>query len=413
MSEGSPWRLTSGLVVVVLSIALIGCARSASPSPNNSDQASAGKGQDSQPPKDDIRLSPTAQAQGGIEDIVIKMANRPAMVTATGTLSVNEDRTWHVSSYLLGRVVEVDARVGDVVRAGEVLARMHSHDVHDTRAAYQQAVASLNEAEAQQTLAQKALTRAQNLFRLQAISQGQLDQANADVAKAAAMVQSSAASVQRETTHLTDVLRVPVDADPKDERAELVPIESPSRGVVLERLVSAGTVVNPGSPVFTISDVSSLWLIAAVNESDVSRVRVGQKVDISVRAFPQRVFAGTTTWLGESLDPTTRTLQVRVLVPNPDGALKPEMFVTARFASATFRPAIVIPEGALQDLNGQSVVFVQTAAETFRPRVVMTGVSQGGQVEITQGLQEGERVVIKGAYGLKSEMLKSSLSEGD
>jgi cobalt-zinc-cadmium efflux system membrane fusion protein len=413
MSNGSRWKIAAGLAVAGLSITLGGCGRLNSASSGTSDQPAATKTENAHSSKDEIRLSSAAQMQGGIEDFVVKVVNKPATVMATGSLSVNEDRTWHVSSYLLGQVVEVDAKVGDLVQAGGVLARMHSHEVHDTRAAYEQALATLNEAEAQQSLAQKALIRSQNLFGLQAISQGQLDQANADVARALAMVQSSTASVQREKTHLTEVLHVPMHADSKDERAELVPIQSPARGVVLERLVSAGTVVNPGSPVFTVSDVSSLWLIAAVNESDLSSVRVGQKVEISVRAFPQRVFTGTTTRLGESLDPTTRTLQVRVLLPNPDGALKPEMFATASFPSATFHPAIVIPEAALQDLNGQRAVFVQTGTETFRPRVVVAGVSQGGQVEITQGLRDGERVVIKGAYGLKSEMLKSSLSEGE
>jgi membrane fusion protein, heavy metal efflux system len=125
------------------------------------------------------------------------------------------------------------------------------------------------------------------------------------------------------------------------------------------------------------------------------------------------VFTGTTKWLGESLDPTTRTVQVRVLVPNPEEALKPEMFATARFTSGTFRPAIVIPEAAVQNLNGHCTVFVQTGTETFQPRVIVAGVSQNGQVEITQGLRPGDRVVIKGAYQLKSEILKSSLSGGD
>jgi membrane fusion protein, heavy metal efflux system len=400
------------LAVAGLSLILGGCARMDSAAANNSGQLSVTNVQSSHP-KDEIRLSPAAQVQGGVEDVVVKISDTPPRVTATGTLSVNDDRTWHVSSYMLGSLTEVDAKVGDMVRSGEVLARMHSHEVHDTRAAYQQSVAALDEAQTQESVAKKALTRAQNLFHLQAISSGQVDQASADLARATAMVLSSEASVEREKTHLMEVLHVPLDADPKDERAELVPIQSPAGGVVLERLVSAGTVVNPGSPVFTISDLSSLWLIAAVNESDLSKVRVGQKVEISVRAYPQRVFTGTTKWLGESLDPTTRTLQVRVLVPNPGGALKPEMFATARFTSGSFRPAIVIAEAAVQNLNGQPTVFVRTGAETFQPRVIVTGLSQGGQVEITQGLQPGDRIVIKGAYQLKSEILKSSLGEGD
>jgi cobalt-zinc-cadmium efflux system membrane fusion protein len=364
-------------------------------------------------PKDEIRLAPAAQQQGGIEALVAQTSSMPETVVANGVLAVNEDRTWHVSSYMLGRVTEADAKVGDFVEAGQVLARMHSHEVHDSRAAYQQAVAALTDADAQKALKEKALNRADRLFRLQAISQGQLEQADADLKKAEAMVASSTALVQREKTHLTEVLHVPINPDPKDERAELVPIESPSRGVVIERLASVGTVVTPGSPMFTIADVSSLWLIASVNEIDLHRVRVGRPVDIGVGAYPEHVFRGTTSWLGESLDPSTRTLQVRVLVPNPGGVLKPQMYVTANFLTSGSRPAIVIPQTALQDLNGQHVVFIQTSADTFRPRIVVPGSSHDGQVEITQGLQRGDRVIVKGSYGLKSEMLKSSLVEGE
>jgi membrane fusion protein, heavy metal efflux system len=412
MTLRSHWQLAGGLAATAVLVILASCEQRAGASQGGDKQTPAAPARPTTP-KDEIRLALAAQQHGSVEALLVQTSTMPETVVSNGVLTVNEDRTWHVSSYMLGRVTEADAKVGDSVEAGQVLARMHSHEVHDSRAAYQQAVASLTDADAQKALAEKALNRAHRLFRLQAISQGQLEQADADLQKAAAMVASSAAGVQREKTHLTEVLHVPIDANPKDERAELVPIESPSRGVVIERLASVGTVVTPGSPMFTIADVSSLWLIASVNEIDLHKVRVGQPVDISVRAYPDHVFRGTTNWLGESLDPATRTLQVRVLVPNPGGVLKPQMYVTANFVTSASRPAIVIPQSALQDLNGQPVVFVQTSADTFRPRVVVPGSSHDGQVEITQGLQEGDRVIVKGSYGLKSEMLKSSLKEGE
>jgi cobalt-zinc-cadmium efflux system membrane fusion protein len=188
MSTISQWNTVGGLAVAGLSLILGGCARMDSAAPNNSGQLSVSNVQSSHP-KDEIHLSPAAQVQGGVEDVVVKVSDTPSRVTATGTLSVNDDRTWHVSSYMLGSATEVDAKVGDMVRSGEVLARMHSHEVHDTRAAYQQSIAALRGAQTQESVAKEALTRAQNLFRLQAISSGQVDQASADLARATAMVQ--------------------------------------------------------------------------------------------------------------------------------------------------------------------------------------------------------------------------------
>jgi cobalt-zinc-cadmium efflux system membrane fusion protein len=116
--------------------------------------------------KEEIRLSPEAQAEAGIQTIIAHAAAVPETVLANGSLMPNEDRTWTVSSYSLGRVAALEAKVGDSVKAGQVLARMHSHEVHDSRAAYRQAVAALEEAKAQEAFANKAFTRAQRLLRI-------------------------------------------------------------------------------------------------------------------------------------------------------------------------------------------------------------------------------------------------------
>jgi membrane fusion protein, heavy metal efflux system len=128
-----------------------------------------------------------------------------------------------------------------------------------------------------------------------------------------------------------------------------------------------------------------------------------------VRAWADRDFKGRILRLGESLDPTTRTLQVRVLVPNPEGLLKPEMFAAVRITRSDSRPALTIPKEAVQDLNGKASVFVQTSASTFRPKPVLVGSAIGDRIEITEGLKREDRVVVAGAFGLKSEMLKSSV----
>lgn len=356
--------------------------------------------------KGDLYLDRLTQQKGGIETLIIAARNIPQVAMANGSLVTNEDRTWRVSSYFLGRVAEVSAKVGDVVKEGQILARMHSHEVHDARATYQQASAQLTETRAQESFAKKARDRAQRLFALEAISKGQLEQAEADWQKAKAVVESAQAIVNREKVHITDVLQVPLNPVPGHESAELVPVVSPARGIIMERLASIGTVVNPGSPMFTVADLSTLWLIASVNEAELGKVLVKQPVEVRVRAYPDRIFPGSVLKLGEQLDPVTRTLQVRALVSNLDEALKPEMYATAIFQEASTRPALTIPETSVQEINGQQVVFRQLSDAVFRSQVVNVGTAVNGQVEIREGLKDGDHVVVKGSYSLKSEMLK-------
>src|SRR5205823_9312441 len=133
------------------------------------------------------------------------------------------------------------------------------------------------------------------------------------------------------------------------------------------------------------------------NESDLGKLRPGQVVRIEVRAYPDREFTGRILKLGEELDPKTRTLQIRILVPNPQGLLKPEMYATANIAEGVARAVLMVPEEALQDINGVPAVFVRKSATEFEPRTVKTGRHDNGEVEIMEGLKTGEGVVIKGS----------------
>jgi cobalt-zinc-cadmium efflux system membrane fusion protein len=151
--------------------------------------------------------------------------------------------------------------------------------------------------------------------------------------------------------------------------------------------------------------------VAAVNEADLPSLRCGQNVAIEVRAWPGRKFHGQVLKLGESLDPATRTLQVRVQVPNAGGLLKPGMFATVLIDGGAGRSAMMLPGDAVQSVDGHSVVFIQTSEETFEPRTVVIGESVGGRVEISEGIKAGERIAVQGSFGLKSAMLSNLLKE--
>jgi multidrug efflux pump subunit AcrA (membrane-fusion protein) len=132
---------------------------------------------------------------------------------------------------------------------------------------------------------------------------------------------------------------------------------------------------------------------------------------VQVRAYPGREFNGRILKLGEALDKETRTLQVRVAIPNPQGLLKPEMYATAAFQQRTRRPALFVPEEAVQDINGVPAVFVRRSPTEFESRAVQTGQRTNGEVEIQDGLKPQELVVVKGSFMLKSELLKNSIKE--
>ena len=152
-------------------------------------------------------------------------------------------------------------------------------------------------------------------------------------------------------------------------------------------------------------------MLAAVPEENLGRIRSGMPAQVFVRAFEDRAFSGRLTRIGDQLDPATRTVQARILLANPRGELKPEMYATAEITAGGTGEALYVPQESLQEMNGHSIVFVASAPDKFLARAVETGPRAGGSVAILSGLSPGDNVVTRGAFLLKSEMLKSTLTE--
>lgn len=339
---------------------------------------------------------------------------------ATGRLTVNENRTWHVGAVTEGRIVKSLVNVGDMVTAGQVLARMHSHEVHEGRAEYRKAVNELARAKAAESYARQVRDRAKRLYDLKAAALEQVERAEADVRNAQAVIEQAQAELDRTRTHLVDFLQVSlseaedhptgVHTESAHGDEDLIPVKAPAAGTLLERRVSAGSVVAAAAELYTITDLGSVWMQAAVPESAIGRVRIGLPVRVTVQARPDRTFGGRVVKLGEQLDAATRTLPVRIELANPGGLLRPEMYADAEFGGGGSR-GLSIAESALQELKGQTVVFVEKSPGDYEPRAVEPGRSQDGRVAILNGLTAGEKVVVKGAFILKSQLLKKSLSE--
>lgn len=392
-------KLLLFFVLVTGLLCSIGCSKAQKPaemSPVAQDQREA---------KVDVDAKTQQQLGIVIQQAVLRSVRAP--ISSTGQLQLNEDDTWHVGAVLAGKIVSVPVRLGDIVRAGQVVALMHSHDVYDARAGRRQANVELDRLK---TLADQALrirNRTQRLLDLKAASREQMEAAETAYQSARLSVANAQAEVDKADFHLRHFLDVPLNESLSTSgELDQVPIKAPATGTVMERLANAGSVVSAGDPVITLSNLSTLWLIAAVNEADLSQVHRGQSVQISVRAYPDRKFGGKVSQLGERMDPQTRTLQVRVLVTNAQGLLKPDMFATADFSASANREAIYLPEAAIQELAGKPVVFVRSSTGSFEPHNVNTGLRADRQVEILSGLEPGTPVVVDGALLLKSQMLK-------
>lgn len=355
-------------------------------------------------------LSPEAERNIRLTTARAVYAESATLIEAPGQLAWNEDRTWSIGCVATGKVMHVYSKVGDTVKAGQVLARAHTHDVHDTQANLRSAYAEKRRAEAELELARRNRDRMKRLFEVKAVAQMQVEQSENDVKYAQENLNKARANVDREVQHLTEVLEISADIENEgqpghqhDEEKELVPVKASNDGLIVERKISVGAVVTLGQEAFVIADPESLWLIASFPESALSRLRVGAPVEIEVRAFPGRVFPGRIVRLGEAMDAQTRTLKVRVDL-KAQGVLKPEMYATVRLRSPAPSRQLTVPEGALQDANGRKLVFVKNAAGDFEARPV-EAVLDNGRVVVLAGLKENEEVAVEGSYFLKARML--------
>jgi len=190
-------------------------------------------------------------------------------------------------------------------------------------------------------------------------------------------------------------------------------LKAPIDGVIVDRKSTVGELVGKDKEIFTISDPTDLWVIADIKERDIGAVKVGQDAIFTVLAYPGDTFRGKVARIGNQVSPEARTVDVRIETNNPEGKLKPGMFADVEITTTVLRDVLVIPESALQADEDRQVVFVALSANKFERRVVKTGLRHRGRVQVLNGLKVGEKVVAEGSFVLKSEMLKSEMTEKD
>jgi cobalt-zinc-cadmium efflux system membrane fusion protein len=339
------------------------------------------------------------------------------MITATGKILVPENQIAIIGPVNEGRLVRLYAGQGSRVKKGQKLAELESPDIAQAQSDYLKALADYENARrssaAEVKLAQETYDRTKMLYEKTIAPGKNLQAAEHDLEVAKASQQSSIAGTKAALTagrrHLL-ILGLKDSAidslSNKSDLAAVFSLNSPINGIVVERNATIGATVGSDANLFKIIDISRVWIDANVFEKDLERVRYGQEVKLTVPAFPAATFTGRVILVNSVVDPDTRTVKVRTEVSNLDGRLKPDMFANVAIVTDVNRNAISVPQSAVLEDGGKSVVFVAENGG-YKKRQVTAGIKGNDQVEIINGLAAGDKVVVKGNYLL----LQQSKSE--
>jgi cobalt-zinc-cadmium efflux system membrane fusion protein len=365
------------------------------------------------------RVHMDAAAQKNVGLALAQAEARPVGRTlqATGVVSPNESRLVRIKPLARGRIESVTVRLGDRVRAGQVLLVYDNIELGEVIGQYSSVLAALDKARAEAEVTRRALDRAKALVDVGALTRAEFEKRNAEYKNALASIESQTADLAKtdEKLHRFGLTEERVKSISPREGSGAHRMGSQSRltapfdGVVIKYNAAAGQAFGPEDEVFVIADLSTVWVLADVYEKDIASIRAGQDARIIADSYPGETFQGRITYISDFLDPKTRTAKVRCEVPNRDGKLKLDMFVAVQLPTRGMGQAVMIPASAVQQVNDRPVVFVPASQTEFEPRNVELGLQSGGWVEVKTGVKGRENVVANGSFFLKSTMLRAQI----
>lgn len=386
--------LTTSLFAIMTAIALTACSGNEQPTATETRiQSDSDSGE-----KEGIKLSTEEAARAGIKTEILKMQPMRDTLTVTATIRVNQDRVARIAPRIEGRVATVSAKLGDNVRTGQSLATLDSLSVGE-------ASMTLIQAQSSQALAEADFKRAEALNAEEIIPRREFLRTKSEYERATVALRSA-----------EDKLRLLGAAPAAGDRVQSVfPLTAPFAGTVIEKKATVGALSNPSESLFTVADLSTLWIEANLAEAQISKVRQGSKATVTVGAYPNDRFSGRVTYVANLLDKDSRTISARIEVVNKDGRLKPEMFATATIdvgggSTKASAEVLTVPDEAIVLMQGQPTVFVFEHGG-YEQRTVELGEKLSGRTIIKSGLEAGEQVVFKGTYALKARLLKSQISD--
>jgi cobalt-zinc-cadmium efflux system membrane fusion protein len=334
-----------------------------------------------------------------IETKVVEFNSSRQGLTLSGKIAYAEDKYSRISSPLQGRVVEVRAHLGGRVKLGDVLLVVDSPDIAQAYSEYVKEDSDLQYATRAQELAK-------DLYESRALALKDLKQAENELVKARA-------EFRRAKERLLSLrispqeLNKPLDQQQITSRFEM---KSPLSGIVVERTVTPGQSVTGDSDhvLFTVADLDVLQVVADLYEHDLALVREGQSAVVKVEAYPDAEFPATVTVVGDVVDPVTRTIKVRARVSNDSHKLKPEMFARLQLDVSDTARFLIVPREAVLEVDGKQFVYVVENGNRYVKREVTIANISAEQTRVLAGLQEGERIVTKGAVLIKGQEVQGT-----
>lgn len=348
-----------------------------------------------------VRLSPEAVLAAKLSYATAESKPLAGALTASARLTLPQDGIGRISARVAGRVESVKVKLGEKVIKGQVLGVIESAELGQARADYLSARTKAG-------VAESAYVREKQLFE-KGISAEQ-DARQAESTLAVAKGELDAADARLHAFGLSEAEIKALKAN--EHYSSEFPIRAPIDGTLIEIEATPGLSVDGTKQLFTVGELSNLWALIDVFEQQLPDVHVGQEVELTVVAVRDATFAGRVEYIADLVEEKTRTIEVRVAVPNPDAKLKPGMFATARLQTKSAVDAIVVPRDAVQKIGNESVLFVPRDEQSFEAVEVELGDTTAMGAVIKNGLAAGTRIVVGGAFILKSELSKESMGEG-
>lgn len=384
-----------------------------SPAPSNTAVAEPARRVAPEAPSDVVQVELQSQKDVGIAVEPAAVRTLQGSLSATGVVSEDPARVAHVRTLARGLIEKIYAKLGERVSAGAPLVEYDNIELGLSLGEYQSAQAELRRGLTDLDVKTKIAERSQAMLKVGAVAQTTHDLREAEVKDAEAKVGAARANVSKieEQIHrfgLDDdaLAKVLSQRTPTAHPASHSVVKAPFAGVVTSQHAVGSEVVEEGTELLAVTDMSSLWVLADVYEKDLSQVRTGQAVRVRVASYPQQTFPGKITYVGDVIDPKTRTAKVRCVVVNQSGLLKLEMFATVEIPAGQTGPSLAVPSSSVQQIDGRPVVFVRTSETTFQKREVQTGLESEGYTEIRAGVKPGEAVVARGSFVVKTAFLK-------
>ncbi|MEW6454268.1 MAG: efflux RND transporter periplasmic adaptor subunit [Pseudomonadota bacterium] len=319
-----------------------------------------------------------------------------------GKIAVDEDRSTPIFSPYAGRVMRLFAKPGDTIERGQPLFTVEAADMVQAQNDFITAATALNKARSQLNLAQIIDKRQRDLFEGKAVPLKEVQNARAALDAAENDVRSGEVALEAARNRLRILGKTDqeiTDFQNKGSIDPATPIYAPIGGTIVQRKVGPGQYIGNGSsdPVFVIGDLSTVWLIAYVRETEAPKIQIGQSVKFTVLSYPDQTFTAAVSYVAASLDPTTRRLLVRATVQNPARLLKLEMFANVTLLTGEGEPSPSIPRDAVLYEGEQARVWVVKEDRSIELRQIKTGLVNGKTIQVIDGLKVGEKVITKGS----------------